>query len=103
MCLYRAHAHPNPSLVFLLYVVSSKYLRPLEAWITRLQDEKNGTEARFPTLPTLFKPILHIVLLVSEGMDQDLEQDWVVRGMEGDNKQSGRMKKNVQLSKSLRR
>lgn len=78
VCLNRAHAHPNPSLVFLLYVVSSKYLRPLEAWITRLQDEKNGTEARFPTLPTLFKPILHIVLLVSEGMDQDLEQGWVM-------------------------
>jgi len=32
--------------------------------VARLQEEKNAGETRFPTLPTLFKPILHIVLLV---------------------------------------
>lgn len=32
--------------------------------MSRLQEEKNAGETRFPTLPRLFRPILHIVLLV---------------------------------------
>jgi len=54
------------SLLFpsFLFFPLSKYLRPLEDWVARLQEEKNASETRFPTLPTLFKPILHIVLLV---------------------------------------